>query len=195
MNAHDIGSITQAALRCIATPRLLQVVGIAALFTLAACKQDQKAADVPAPRIQGEEVMLGDNTPQETSLSVETAEARKLAITHLTGRLYWNEDATVRIFTPVAGRVQEVLADLGQPVSAGLPLARIDPRLWPGPGGRADRVKAICAPCRNHLQPVKGPARSRRGGPKRCRERGGSPDQRPFRARPRRGAPCPLRRE
>jgi cobalt-zinc-cadmium efflux system membrane fusion protein len=57
---------------------------------------------------------------------VETAEPRKLAITHLTGRLYWNEETTVRIFTPVAGRVISVRADLGQHVSQSTTLAEID---------------------------------------------------------------------
>jgi len=126
MNAHRICPAAEVEPQRTATRRLLPILGLAALFALAGCKQEQKAADVPEPKVQGEEVILADDAPQETSLSVETAEARKLAITHLTGRLYWNEDATVRIFTPVAGRVQEVLAGLGQSVSAGMPLARID---------------------------------------------------------------------
>ena len=34
-------------------------------------------------------------------------------VSHATGRLYWNDEKTVRIFTPVSGRVSAVLADIG----------------------------------------------------------------------------------
>ena len=42
------------------------------------------------------------------------------------GRLIWSEDATVRIFTPFAGRVTRVLSDIGQRVRPGQTLAVID---------------------------------------------------------------------
>jgi cobalt-zinc-cadmium efflux system membrane fusion protein len=126
MKTHKIYTAPAVEPQHLATRALLRILGLAALFALTGCKQEQKTADVPAPKVQGEEVTLADDAPQETSLSVETAEPRKLAITHLTGRLYWNEDATVRIFTPVAGRVQDVLGDVGQSVPVGMPLARID---------------------------------------------------------------------
>jgi cobalt-zinc-cadmium efflux system membrane fusion protein len=58
-------------------------------------------------------------------MSMQPAEPRRLAITHLTGRLYWSDDTTVRIFTPVMGRVTSVKADIGQAVAAGAPLAEI----------------------------------------------------------------------
>ena len=42
------------------------------------------------------------------------------------GRLVWSEDATVRIFTPFAGRVTRVLSDIGQRVRPGQTLAVIE---------------------------------------------------------------------
>jgi cobalt-zinc-cadmium efflux system membrane fusion protein len=48
------------------------------------------------------------------------------AVRHLTGRLYWSDDTTVRVFTPVTGRVLAVTAKLGDTVKAGSPLAQID---------------------------------------------------------------------
>jgi cobalt-zinc-cadmium efflux system membrane fusion protein len=116
----------QMTLRGRAACRLLSVLSAAGLLILAGCGQEQKSAEVPAPKIDGEKVILPQDAPQNTSLAVETAEPRKLAITHLTGHLYWNDDVTVRVFTPVAGRVQEVVANLGQPIAIGTPLARID---------------------------------------------------------------------
>ncbi|MDB6020149.1 MAG: Efflux transporter, family, subunit, partial [Pedosphaera sp.] len=101
--------------------------GWLAVVGLLGCHAAEKpVAETPAPKVDGEKVIIPADAPQKTSLSVETAEPRKLAITHLTGRLLWNDDATVRIFTPVAGRVSAIVATLGQPISAGDPLAKID---------------------------------------------------------------------
>ncbi|HZM03101.1 MAG TPA: efflux RND transporter periplasmic adaptor subunit [Candidatus Saccharimonadales bacterium] len=80
----------------------------------------------PAPAVEGDSVTFATNAPQLASLTVEAAQPRQFAVTHLTGRLYWNDDATVRIFTPVAGRVLSTKVDIGDPVSIGAPLALID---------------------------------------------------------------------
>jgi cobalt-zinc-cadmium efflux system membrane fusion protein len=71
-------------------------------------------------------VTFETNAPQLASISVQAAQARTKAVTHVTGRLYWNEDTTVGVFTPVAGRVTRLLADLGQPIAKGAPLAELD---------------------------------------------------------------------
>lgn len=90
------------------------------------CKPVEKTEALPGPTVAGEEVTFPAGSPQLDSLAVETAQPRTVAIRHLTGRLYWNDDVTVRIFTPVGGRVNTVLADLGQAVSGRAPLAEID---------------------------------------------------------------------
>jgi cobalt-zinc-cadmium efflux system membrane fusion protein len=51
--------------------------------------------------------------------------AEKTASMPLAGRLIWNEDATVRVFTPFAGIVRKLLVDVNQPVTKGAPLALI----------------------------------------------------------------------
>jgi cobalt-zinc-cadmium efflux system membrane fusion protein len=80
----------------------------------------------PDPKVEGEKVIFLTNAPQLASIAVQDAQARTMAVTHVTGRLYWNEDTTVGVFTPVAGRVTALRADLGQPIAAGTPLAEID---------------------------------------------------------------------
>jgi cobalt-zinc-cadmium efflux system membrane fusion protein len=95
-------------------------------IALSGCQPEQKATDAPAPKIDGETIRFETNAPQLSSLNVEPAETRTNAITHLTGRLYWHDDATVRVFTPVAGRVVGVPAGLGSLVVAGAKLAEID---------------------------------------------------------------------
>jgi cobalt-zinc-cadmium efflux system membrane fusion protein len=100
--------------------------GLLAVAELTGCRRPSENSALPEPKFESNSIIFPTNAPQLASLTVQTAEPRKLAVEHLTGRLYWSDDATVRIFTPVAGRVQSVLADLGQPVTAGTPLAEID---------------------------------------------------------------------
>lgn len=103
-------------------------LGLLAVMGLVGCSQE-KAANFdppPAPKVEGNKVTFETNAPQLASISVQTAESRSNTITHVTGRLYWDEDTTVGVFTPVAGRVTRVLADLGQRIEKGTPLAELD---------------------------------------------------------------------
>jgi cobalt-zinc-cadmium efflux system membrane fusion protein len=106
-------------------PRWLALLAIAGAL---GCNKEKPPtfARPPDPKLDGQKVIFLTNAPQLTSISVETVQARTNAVTHVTGRLYWNDDATVRVFTPVAGRVTSILVDLGAPIAAGTPLAEID---------------------------------------------------------------------
>jgi membrane fusion protein, heavy metal efflux system len=99
-----------------------------AALLLAGCKEEKPVSfePPPAPKVEGNKVTFETNAPQLASISVQTAQARSNAITHVTGRLHWNEDTTVGVFSPVAGRVTRLLADFGQHVEKGTPLAELD---------------------------------------------------------------------
>ena len=101
---------------------------LVALLAVTGCHQVKPVVveDTPAPEVKGDTVIFATNAPQLVSVSSEPARARTLAVTHVTGRLYWNGDTTVGVFTPVTGRVVSLLADLGAPVSVGTPLAVLD---------------------------------------------------------------------
>jgi cobalt-zinc-cadmium efflux system membrane fusion protein len=43
----------------------------------------------------------------------------------MTGRLVWNDDVTVRVFSPVSGHIHSIIAAPGQPVSPGESLAKV----------------------------------------------------------------------
>jgi cobalt-zinc-cadmium efflux system membrane fusion protein len=104
-----------------------RVLILTALLALAGCgKEAPPKPESPAARVTGEEVSFAAGSPQLDSITVDTAQPRTVAIHHLTGRLYWNDEVTVHVFTPVGGRVTAVLADLGQAVSSGTALAEID---------------------------------------------------------------------
>lgn len=101
---------------------------IACLVTtllFAGCKQEQKVAEAPAPKIDGDKITMAENAPQVGSVSVETAAPRSSSSLWFSGRLVWDDDSTVRVFSPVAGRVSSIAAQLGQKVATGDALAKI----------------------------------------------------------------------
>jgi len=105
--------------------RLLPLLLLGA-SALAGCHKDAATtADTPAATVDGDKVTYPANAPQLAYITVGPAEPRRFAVRHLTGRLYLADDATVRIFTPVAGQVTTVKADVGQRVAAGQALAEI----------------------------------------------------------------------
>ena len=59
----------------------------------------------------GPRLVLPPDSPQIASLAITAATTESTSSITLNGRLVWNEDATVRVFSPFAGRVERVLAD------------------------------------------------------------------------------------
>jgi cobalt-zinc-cadmium efflux system membrane fusion protein len=111
-----------------AMPALPKWLSLLALAGLLGCSKEKPPTfeRPPDPKVEGERVIFLTNAPQLASISVQAAQARTMAVTHVTGRLYWNENTTVRVFTPVAGRVTDIRVDLGQTIASGTPLAEID---------------------------------------------------------------------
>ena len=100
--------------------------GLLALALLSGCgREPSQPPGPPQARIDGEKLSYPPGSPQLAYLTVQAAQPRRLALTHLTGRLYLADDTTVRVFTPVAGQVAAVSADVGQSVPRGGALAEI----------------------------------------------------------------------
>jgi cobalt-zinc-cadmium efflux system membrane fusion protein len=70
-------------------------------------------------------VALPATSPQLKSLTIEAVRPEAPDSLRLPGRVVWNEDATVRVFSPFAGRVVRVVADVGRRVRKGDTLALI----------------------------------------------------------------------
>ncbi|HEX3799954.1 MAG TPA: efflux RND transporter periplasmic adaptor subunit [Verrucomicrobiae bacterium] len=102
------------------------IVAALLVIALAGCKQAAKADDAPAPKISANEIIFPTNAPQLASITVETTQNSSNASITLSGRLVWNDDFTVRIYSPVAGRVTKINAEPGQELSAGDALAEVD---------------------------------------------------------------------
>lgn len=74
---------------------------------------------------QDDQVVLPPSAPQLSSLSIEPAVKRQNLTARFTGRLTWSDDVTVRVFSPVSGRVLSIDGALGQPVKAGDVLTKV----------------------------------------------------------------------
>jgi cobalt-zinc-cadmium efflux system membrane fusion protein len=99
-------------------------VSVLAALGLAACHGEKKAAEESTQiKIEGDKVSLPPGAPQNATFVVENAKPIEKTILHFTGRLIWDEKATVSVFSSVAGRVNEIPVELRQYVSKGETLA------------------------------------------------------------------------
>lgn len=99
---------------------------MAALLALTAgCKAAKDAAEAPAAQISGDTVCLPANAPQRQALTVEAVGSETPSFVPLTGRLVWDENRTVRVFTPFAGIVRKLPVEVNQKISKGATLAEI----------------------------------------------------------------------
>jgi cobalt-zinc-cadmium efflux system membrane fusion protein len=98
-----------------------------AVILASGCKEQKRASDPPAPpRIEENKIAFATNAPQLEYLTIEPAEERKVTAVGLYGRLAWDDDATVRVFSPVGGRVASLRADVNQTVKRGDVLAVLE---------------------------------------------------------------------
>jgi cobalt-zinc-cadmium efflux system membrane fusion protein len=93
---------------------------------LAGCNNEAQKIAAPQPRIDGQAVVFPAGSPQTAALLTEAIEPRREALLRFNGRLVWDEDRTVRVFSPFGGRVLAIAAKLGEPVRAGQTLALIE---------------------------------------------------------------------
>jgi membrane fusion protein, heavy metal efflux system len=107
------------------TPRFFPLALLALAGFGGCAKEPAGPPEPPAPQIYGDKVTYPENAPQLAYLKVEAAAPRRFSVAHLTGRVYLADDATVRVFTPVAGQVASIEVDVGQAVEANAPLAKI----------------------------------------------------------------------
>jgi len=101
--------------------------GLLALAAAActSCKSAHPAAVPQIPRVEGDKIEFPSHSPELGYLSIEPAEERKVVALGLSGRLAWDDDVTVRVFSPVAGRVAEVRASVNAKIRKGDVLASL----------------------------------------------------------------------
>ena len=93
---------------------------------LAGCHREENSAPTSAPKVAGGTIQFVTNAPQLAYLAIEPAQERTAAAIGLYGRLAWDDEVTVRIYSPVAGRVLNSPVEVNQPVTVGDALAWLD---------------------------------------------------------------------
>lgn len=104
----------------------MQAFGLLIAISLAGCKEKQNSPDAPAPKVEGDKITFPTNATQLGYLTIEPVQERKAAAVGLYGRLAWNDDLTVRVYSPVAGRVVTIPVEVNERVAAGDALASLD---------------------------------------------------------------------
>ncbi|AQV97032.1 efflux transporter periplasmic adaptor subunit [Cupriavidus necator] len=105
-------------------PARVAALSLCAL-ALAACGKSEAPKADDEPKVSGNTVQFPASVKALPGIAGETAKAGGERMLTLPGRLVWNEDKTVRVSTPFAGRVTEVLVPPGTTVKAGQPLASL----------------------------------------------------------------------
>jgi cobalt-zinc-cadmium efflux system membrane fusion protein len=104
------------------------MLGLVLIVATAAtsCHHHTQTEQTSQPKIDAERISFPTDSLQLRALTVEPVEPPVSASGQLAGRLTWNEDITLRVFTPFAGRVRKSLVQIGQTVEKGEPLAEIE---------------------------------------------------------------------
>ncbi|MGZ5089160.1 MAG: efflux RND transporter periplasmic adaptor subunit [Usitatibacter sp.] len=96
-----------------------------ALFLLTSCGAKDAEAPEAHPTVRGQSVIFPKGSPGAERLGVERVEPPMERDLVLPARLTWDEDHTVRVFPPFAGRVTRLIAKVGDRVAAGQPLVEM----------------------------------------------------------------------
>jgi membrane fusion protein, heavy metal efflux system len=96
---------------------------LVAAALVAGCGERDKKTEIPPPRLENGRVVFSAGNPQLAALQSETVQVGAPERLRLAGRLVWDEERTVRLFPPFAGRVTRILVKPGDAVKPGQPLA------------------------------------------------------------------------
>src|SRR2546421_8812679 len=93
-------------------------------FTLTGCKDHDAKEALPQPTVEQHSVVIfPKGSPQLAQIISVPVEPRRDMTLRFNGRLVWNEDRTVRVFAPFAGRVTAIAVRPGDHVKARQSLA------------------------------------------------------------------------
>ncbi|MBI2799885.1 MAG: efflux RND transporter periplasmic adaptor subunit [Gammaproteobacteria bacterium] len=105
------------------TRNIVELVLLISALASAGCQRQVAEAELgPQASVAGATVIFAKNPVGLRTAAVEAAGQDALS---LPGRLAWDEDLTVRIFSPFAGRVVRTLVQPGDSVQVGQPLVEL----------------------------------------------------------------------
>src|SRR5215470_19759092 len=92
---------------------------------VSACGDGDAKPDIARPRLENGQIVFPEGSTQVASFATDAVKASGPLQLRLTGRLVWDENRTVRLFPPFAGRVVQILVKTGEHVSKGQTLAKL----------------------------------------------------------------------
>ena len=104
---------------------LLPLLSALLACCLGACEKNKEAPAENSAKITGVTITFPADSPQLKNIQTIKVEAPQQRELQVPGRLVWDEDRTVRIFTPFAGRVTRIIAKVGDRVNAGQAIAEL----------------------------------------------------------------------
>ena len=104
---------------------LLPLLSALLACCLGACEKNKEAPAENSAKITGVTIAFPADSPQLKNIQTIKVEAPQQRELQVPGRLVWDEDRTVRIFTPFAGRVTRIIAKVGDRVNAGQAIAEL----------------------------------------------------------------------
>lgn len=95
------------------------------LFLVGCSRPNVVSTVMPTAEVGTNTIVFAKSAPQLGNLKIESASIAQTTTIRLTGRLTWDDEVTVRVFSPVGGRVADSPTIPGQSVKAGDLLCRI----------------------------------------------------------------------
>jgi membrane fusion protein, heavy metal efflux system len=102
---------------------LAAALGAAALIS--ACGDGDAKPDIARPRLDHDQIVFPEGSSQVASFATDVVKESGPLQVRLTGRLVWDENRTVRLYPPFAGRVLQILVKTGEHVRRGQALATL----------------------------------------------------------------------
>ena len=100
-------------------------IAIGAAALVSACGDGDAKPDIARPRLENGQIVFPEGSAQVTSFATDAVKESGPLRLRLTGRLVWDENRTVRLFPPFAGRVLQILVKTGERVGQGQALAKL----------------------------------------------------------------------
>lgn len=104
---------------------LLPLLSALLACCLGACEKNKEVPAENSAKITGVTIAFPADSPQLKNIQTIKVEGPQQRELQVPGRLVWDEDRTVRIFTPFAGRVTRIIAKVGDRVNAGQAIAEL----------------------------------------------------------------------